>query len=399
MFSGIIKKTNSLYAAFDRFPSSKGAAAHMYHFVSTLFDFFDGGLLYTAGSIGMPSLQYDGNCQHIRSSFYEKNFLLRALAHCRTLEQIMPAIGSDCKLAHFRDPWSGGAICNMSTALMPLVYEVNGFPSIELPDLYPGIQPYTLDRIYRMEQLCLDKASVIITPSKVTAQCIEKRNIDKSKIRVIPNGAEVRDDPAEPLAQLPSRYIVYFGALQKWQGVDLLIKAFSQLRDFEDVYLVICSSVSRKKMDSYISYARKAGCADRMVWMNEIDKNELYRVIANARFTVAPLREVRRNVEQGCCPLKILESMAAGTPVIASDLPVVDELFEDGVHGMKIRPDRYEALAQAMRVFLEYPALVSGMRVECKEHVRKNYSWKKSCSQLTNVYEELTNTAIMTRAS
>ncbi|HMA65448.1 MAG: glycosyltransferase family 4 protein [Fibrobacterota bacterium] len=399
MFSDIIQKTNSLYAAFDRFPSSKGAAAHMYHFVSTLFEFFDGGLLYTAGSPGLPSLQYDGNSQHIRSSYYEKNYLLRALAHCRTLEHIMPVIVSDCKLAHFRDPWSGGAICNVSTSTMPLVYEVNGFPSIELLDLYPDIQPHTIDRIIKLEQMCLDRANVIVTPSRVTAACIEKRSIDKSKIRVIPNGAEIRDDHAERIEQLPLRYIVYFGALQKWQGVDLLIKAFSQLRDFEDVYLVICSSVNRKKVDGYSKFARKAGCADRIIWMNELDKNELYRVIANAQFTVAPLRDVRRNVEQGCCPLKILESMAAGTPVIASNLPVVNELFEDGVHGMKIRSDRHEALAQAMRVFLEYPALVNGMRLECKEHVRKNFSWKKSCSQLIDVYDEFSNSAIMIRAS
>lgn len=371
----------------------------MNHFVRTLFDFFDGGLLYTAGSPGLPSLQYDGNCQHIRSSFFEKNFLLRALAHCRTLEQILPAILPDCKLAHFRDPWSGGAICNMSTSAMPVVYEVNGFPSIELPDLYSGIQSCTLDRIYRMEQMCLDRANIIVTPSQVTAGCIEKRNVDKSKIRVIPNGAEVRDDYAEPLEHLPSRYILYFGALQKWQGVDLLIKAFAQLRDFGDVYLVICSSVSRKKSDIYSKFAHKAGCADRIIWMNELDKNELYRVVANALFTVAPLRDVRRNVEQGCCPLKILESLAAGTPVIASDLPVVNELFEDGVHGMKIRPDRHEALAQAMRVFLEYPALVNGMRHECKEHIHKNFSWKKSCSQLIDIYDALGDSSMLTQAS
>jgi glycosyltransferase involved in cell wall biosynthesis len=91
--------------------------------------------------------------------------------------------------------------------------------------------------------------------------------------------------------------------------------------------------------------------------------------------------------------------MAAGTPVIASDLPVVNELFEDGVHGMKIRPDRHEALAQAMRVFLEYPALVNGMRSECKEHIRNNFSWKKSCSQLISVYEELTDAATIAQAS
>ena len=48
----------------------------------------------------------------------------------------------------------------------------------------------------------------------------------------------------------PDKYLLYFGALQSWQGVDVLLRSFARLRDLEDLYLVICASnYSRNGMD------------------------------------------------------------------------------------------------------------------------------------------------------
>ena len=58
---------------------------------------------------------------------------------------------------------------------------------------------------------------------------------------------------------------------------------------------------------------------------------------------------------QGCAPLKILESMASGMPVVASDLPAVRELLADGEHGRLVAPDRPGELARAIRVLLDFP--------------------------------------------
>ncbi|MGX2953608.1 glycosyltransferase [Shewanella sp. JL219SE-S6] len=53
---------------------------------------------------------------------------------------------------------------------------------------------------------------------------------------------------------------------------------------------------------------------------------------------MAPLTPCRRNMLQGCCPLKVLESMACGTAVIASDLPVIRELVTHEKHGLLVPP-------------------------------------------------------------
>jgi glycosyltransferase involved in cell wall biosynthesis len=54
---------------------------------------------------------------------------------------------------------------------------------------------------------------------------------------------------------------------------------------------------------------------------------------------VAPLTLNDRNVTQGCCPLKVLEYMAAGRPLVASNLPVVRELVRERLDGLLFAPD------------------------------------------------------------
>src|SRR5687767_7020322 len=53
----------ALYAAFDRFPSRKGAAIHIDRFARTLFDSFGGGVLAVLGAPGLPLHQVEGSCE------------------------------------------------------------------------------------------------------------------------------------------------------------------------------------------------------------------------------------------------------------------------------------------------------------------------------------------------
>ena len=56
-------KHKSLYAAFDLYPSSKGAVTHISHNIETLFNFFNGGLLYVLGNENMPVYHDEGNIE------------------------------------------------------------------------------------------------------------------------------------------------------------------------------------------------------------------------------------------------------------------------------------------------------------------------------------------------
>ena len=82
----------------------------------------------------------------------------------------------------------------------------------------------------------------------------------------------------------------------------------------------------------------------------------------HALVSVAPLTDSPRNVIQGCAPLKIVESMASGAAVVASDVPPVRELIRDRHDGWLVHPDRPAELARAMRILLDHPDLAASPR-------------------------------------
>jgi glycosyltransferase involved in cell wall biosynthesis len=105
---------------------------------------------------------------------------------------------------------------------------------------------------------------------------------------------------------------------------------------------------------------------------------------------VAPLRECVRNLSQGCAPLKILESMADGVAVVASDLPAVRELITDGHDGRLVPADRPADLARALRILLEYPELRERLGTNARTTVENRLTWDLSLRRLRDeVYGEL----------
>jgi glycosyltransferase involved in cell wall biosynthesis len=184
----------------------------------------------------------------------------------------------------------------------------------------------------------------------------------------------------------PPRYLLYFGALQPWQGVDTALRAFARLRDLEELSLVICASVHGRRAKPYLKLADKLEVADRVHWHFGLAEDELRPWREQALLSLAPLRDCSRNVLQGCAPLKIIESLAAGVPVVASDLPVVRELMLDGVHGRLVAPDRPSELARAIRVLLDFPAQRAEMGAAGRAHVTARFTWAASTDRLREVY-------------
>jgi len=381
------RKPRALYAAFDRFPSRKGAAIHIDRFARTLFDAFDGGALCVLGGPDLPAHQVEGSGEIVRFMAEIPNFLDRAIAYGGWLARLVDRLEPSLELCHFRDPWSGAAI-----ALRPrryaTVYEVNALPSIELPSLFPAVGARTLEKVRRTELDCCDAADLIVTPSQTTARMLESLGVAGVKITVIPNGADL-DAPAPRPDDAPESYLLYFGAAQSWQGIDTLLRAFARLADFPSLRLVFCASRASSSWRTYERLAAKLGLAERIVWRYALEEPELARWRQHALISVAPLTDSPRNVVQGCAPLKILESMASGTAVVASDVAPVRELIRDRENGWLVHPDRPAELARALRILLEQPALAQQLGANARRTVEEHYTWQRSTAGLRTAYLQL----------
>lgn len=387
----MISKPEYIYIAFDLFPSQKGAATHINHCLKALQNTYKVGLLVCLGNDDMPLFQFDKNRQLYVYRWKEKvvNFLHRTNQFQKAVATLLQSpLCSEVKLIHFRDVWGGLPALNMANPRnIPTVFEVNAFTSIELPNRYPNISASVLDKIRKIEVFCIHNAKAIITPSQVTKQYILKTfNSRENKVVVIPNGVTIYEVKPSPTAN--KAYILYFGAIQKWQGIKTLFKAFKELQDL-NIRLIICASVPEKRTSLYKDLAVSLGISDKIDWFYELNKEELGTKISNALFTVAPLALCDRNLIQGCNPLKIIESLAYATPVLASNIPVVNEIITDNETGFLVPADRPENLGRKMRALTIDLQLLKKVGKNGEKHIKDHYLWDDQEVKMKNLYLNL----------
>ncbi|MCS6821716.1 MAG: glycosyltransferase family 4 protein [Microscillaceae bacterium] len=387
----------SLFSAFDVFPSGKGASVHIAHNAQTLFQWAKGGVLYVLGNKMQPTFEQEQYNAIIRFPSTQPNYLQRAKAFSNGLFQFLQT-QTQLQICHFRDIWSGLPILTHNLAQersqkYQTIYEVNGIASIELPYHYPLISQNTLQKIQQLEQFCYQNADFLLTPSETIKQNLIKIGVSDSKITVISNGADIPNRRIPRPLEAPERYIIYFGTLQLWQGIDTLLQAFRYLLSYfyNDIFLVICASTRAKTTKKWYQFAQKLGVAEKVIWKYQLSQNVLQRWIKHALFSVAPLKACSRNISQGCCPIKILESMAVATPVIASDLPTVRDIITSEKYGKLVPPDRPIELARAMCLWVEQPQVRKNIGIWAQDYIRNNYTWAKKHVELRDFYQTIKN--------
>lgn len=382
-------KPEYIYIAFDVFPSQKGAATHINHCLKALQNTFKTGLLICLGNDNMPAFQYDKerNLYVFRWKKKIVNFLKRTEQFQIKVNAILNLpICDNIKLVHFRDIW-GGIPVIQNKKNYKTIFEVNAFQHIELPNRYPSVSAHVLEKIKMLEHFCITNSDAIITPSQVTQYfIISNYNTVNERVNVIPNGVTIHDAKKE---SNHSPYLLYFGAVQKWQGIKTLFKALKELEDLE-IRLLICASVPEKRTLIYHDLAQSIGVAHKIDWLYQLDKPTLAQKIINAQLSVAPLAACNRNTVQGCNPLKIIESLAYGTPVVASNLAVVREII-DSETGFLVSPDRPELLGRKIRAVLEQPKILKQVGNKGKQKIKKNYLWKYQETKMKSIYQNLLN--------
>lgn len=372
------------YACFDAFPSSKGAATHIWHTCSALSDIADRVDVYClTGAREKPNLDENVDVHQFYFDDNQGNYLKKATLFSEKIFQCMEAV-SQGGIGQFRDIWSGLGMINLPN--LKTIFEVNALTSLELPEKHPLLTPNLIEEIKALENRCLQACDHIVTPSHVTKNYLLKEfNIDEAKITVIPNGGDISTDKVE--IDLPEKYMVYFGALQPWQGFDVLIRALKYLKDFNDFKLIICSSVKEKSLKHFKKLAENVGVSENILYYHELDKKTLHHIVRNAKMSVAPLKFGSRNITQGCCPIKVLETMACKTPLVASELPVVKELA--GENAYYFWPEDDLDLSRCIRFVLNNENAARQKANAAYEVYSENFTWQHHNEKLKTVYKNL----------
>jgi glycosyltransferase involved in cell wall biosynthesis len=376
------------YISFDIVPAPKGAATHIEAFTKALADAFGAIELVTAGTGLAPSPRIERwpGVFHTELPAAGVSLIDRVLCFRRFLAFWLSEQRPE--VVQFRSTFEGVPLLKLNPRPR-LIFEVNGLPSIELKYRYPRVADdrELIAKLIAQERACLCAADRIVTPSAVTARFLAaSRGADASRIRVIPNGVWPRDRVAPGADGIN---LLYFGTLSSWQGVDLAVRALAEVQQHAPARMTVLGTGNTSKREMLAELAAKLGVAQDLDVLPPVDRLEVGAHLERSFAVVAPLAINDRNVRQGCCPLKILEGMAAGVPVITSDLPVTREIGQHDVHLLLVKPGSVDQVARAVLRLDADRDLWRRISEAGRAHALANYTWQRAGGALAELYEEL----------
>ena len=384
--------TKILYTAFDIVPSPKGASTHILHNLRGLVNGKYDAHLITPNDGLLPTEDTIEGAQVIRiSQDLSQNFLARAMHFGRSVSAHL-ALNQDYDVVHYRNIWDGLSIAqNKKRFGYKTLFEVNGLPSIELKYHYPGLDPELLLKIKEQEIATLHLSDAIICPSNVTRDYIASLGLNRKLVTVIPNGVSASDFSASPLPLRDGRVpmLLYIGTLADWQGLDIVVKALPKILEKQPVHLLIVGRGRSRQRKMLAKQIRKLGIEEHVTVQPAVPHHEIPALIASADICVAPLGLNDRNVTQGACPIKVLEYMAAGRPLLASNMPIVRELVREDMDALLFSPSDPEDLARQTIALLNDFELSKRLAQSASERALTKFTWHESQKKLLKVYEKL----------
>lgn len=342
-----------LYLAPDPTPAPKGASVRIELTVRSLLSLGHEVRLLTPAA---PAGRLEG-VEHDAVELPQENYLERMLAFRR--EAAAWLRGRRAELVQFRGIWEGlPAAAWAAETGARAVFEPHGFPSLELPYHFPALRENEalLERLAADENRLLRAADRVLTHSRTGRRFLLARGVPPARVAVVYNAADpALFAPARASApDGPPWRIVYAGTLAPWQGLETLLEALRLLRR-RDLELLVVGPRKGPWRARLRALARRLRVQGALRLCGAVAQRDLAPILHGAHLCAAPLPADARNAVQGCCPLKVLEYMAAARPILATGVPPLRELLTHGRDAWLVEPGSASALADGLAWLLAHP--------------------------------------------
>lgn len=199
-------------------------------------------------------------------------------------------------------------------------------------------------------------------------------------LRIVPNGVDVqRFASARPASLAKGRHLLFVGRLEERKGFRIAVDAFGQLaRAYPDLrMLVIGDGSERNTVDSLADDVR-----GRVEMLGRVDDDRLASYLKAADLYIGPATGGES------FGIVLAEAMAAGRPIVASDISGYRDVARNGTEALLVPPGDASALAAGVRRVLDDPALAKSLGDAGAARARE-YDWDTVTDQLVAIYREV----------
>ena len=280
---------------------------------------------------------------------------------------------------------------------LPVVYEVRGFLEETWRSRH-GDEGADSDRYLRGRELethCMRGADAVVTLGEVMKAEIAERGVDAERILVVPNAVDesflapppepgpvraalgIRDD--EVTVGLVSSFVGY-------EGIDTLVRAAALLRDRKAPLrlLLVGDGAERGALERLVEDLDLRRTA---VFTGRVPFCDVRAYYAALDVFVVPRIDAR--VCHLVTPLKPIEAMASGRPVVASAVAGLAEVIEDGRTGVLVTPEDPARLADAVEPLLYDADLRDRLGQAARDWVARHRTWTEAAKRYVTAYRLL----------
>jgi glycosyltransferase involved in cell wall biosynthesis len=258
--------------------------------------------------------------------------------------------------------WWATSLLSSSARLMPLVHMVFGTPG--------------------ERELFAAAPAVVCTSGWTRCWLVDHYGLDASRVHVATPGVDMAD-PA-PGTEAGGE-LLCVATVVPAKGHDVLVAALAALTDL-DWRCTLVGSLDRDPdfVDELHKSAADTGTADRLVFAGALPHEEVQAAYAGADALVLPSRDESYG-------MVVTEALAHGLPVMAAAVGGVPEALgrgEDGsTPGLLVRPDDADALAGALRRWLEDQRRRERLRRSARLRRLTLTTWSRTASQVADALE------------
>ena len=211
-----------------------------------------------------------------------------------------------------------------------------------------------------------------------------KEEINK-KVRILPMGTYLEQFKKRKLKRGRVKNILFVGRLAEKKGVSYLIKAISLLN--KEVRLLIIGDGPLKK--DLLSLTNKLNLKNKIEFLGYKTGKEKLKYFFDADLLVVPSIVTKIGDTEGL-PVVIMEGLASGLPIIATDVGGIKEIIKNGYNGLIIKEKNSKEIANKIKLVIENNKFKRRLSINAKKSSR-NYDWGYISKKYADLIFDLAN--------
>lgn len=231
-------------------------------------------------------------------------------------------------------------------------------------------------KYYDNQKIYTKKIDKIITPSNFLKNKLVEKGIDSSKINVLNNFINIRED--YKTENDTGDYALYFGRLSIEKGIINLIESF---KDIDGHKLLIAGTGPEEENIKRLIKENKL--ENKIELLGFLQKETMQDYIKKARFIIVP------SICYDNFPYSILEAQVMGKPVIGAKIGGIPELIEDMKNGLLYEYNDINGLTEKIDMLFKNDNLLHSMESNLKERAEEKYSKEKYYNSIIKIYQNL----------